>query len=178
MNKTLYILAELSDRDFDWLIHNGLRRSLTAGQTLIQEGESIDALYLVLTGSFKVTAKAVGDRELADLTAGELVGEMSFVDDRPPSATVQALEESTVWAIPRLLLSSKLSQDIGFAANFYRALSILLSDRLRSTLTRLGSIHDTDSRLDDVEPNTRILDTLDIAQVRLDWLLKQLGGVG
>ncbi|MGB3519787.1 MAG: cyclic nucleotide-binding domain-containing protein [Elainellaceae cyanobacterium] len=177
MKKSLYILAELSDRDFEWLLTSGQHRHLTAGQMLIQEGESIDALYLILTGTFAVCVQALGNREVAHLSVGELVGEMSFVEDRPPSATVQALEDASVWAIPRLMLTAKLSQDVAFASHFYRALSILLSDRLRSTVTRLGGVPDQDSGLNDLPPNSKILDSLDIAQVRLAWLLNQLGGV-
>jgi CRP/FNR family transcriptional regulator, cyclic AMP receptor protein len=61
------------------------------------------------------------------------MGEMSFVDQAPPSATVQAMEPSFVLDIPRRRLNAKLAEDAGFAARFYRALSMFLAARLRAT---------------------------------------------
>lgn len=174
MKKALYILAELSDRDFEWLISTGQRREILAGQSLIQEGESIDALYLVLGGKFAVCVAALDNREVAQLSAGELVGEMSFVDDRPPSATVKALENSIVWAVPRMILSQKLSQDVGFSAHFHKALAILLSDRLRNTINKFGGVTEQDGLLEDFEPSSKLMDGLEIAKVRLEWLFKRL----
>lgn len=174
MKKALYILAELSDRDFEWLISAGQQRTIKPGQALIQEGGSIDALYLILSGSFAVCVAALDHKEVARLAPGELVGEMSFVDDRPPSATVQAIDESIVWCIPRLMLATKLSQDVAFSAHFYRALAILLSDRLRSTVNRMGGSTEQDGSIDDIRPNSKVMEGLDIAKVRLEWLFKRL----
>ena len=63
---------------------------------------------------------------------------MSFVEDRPPSATVKALASSVVLSIPRVQLAAKLKQDTAFAARFYRALAVFLSFRLRKTVSQLG----------------------------------------
>jgi hypothetical protein len=43
---------------------------------------------------------------------------MSFIDARPPSATVQALDNTIVLAVPRRELAAKLEQDAEFAARF------------------------------------------------------------
>jgi CRP/FNR family transcriptional regulator, cyclic AMP receptor protein len=172
MQKTLYILAEFSDRDFDWLLTAGRKRKVAAGTTLIQEGMSTDALYIVLDGTLAVLVEALGGEEVARLQYGEIVGEMSFVDSRPPSATVKAVEESLVWAISRLQLTNKLRQDVSFAANFYRAIAVFLSDRLRETVSRLGYNKDQPGAEDDINPE--VLKSLEIAQIRLDWLLNRL----
>src|SRR4029077_368788 len=78
------------------------------------------------------------EREIARLNAGEIVGEMSFVDARPPSATRRGLEDSTVFAISKPVLTDKLSRDLGFAARFYRALAIYLSTTVRERHRMLG----------------------------------------
>lgn len=177
MNKALYILAELSDRDFDWLVHAGRKRQLPANTILIHEGEASDALYIVLAGTLVVSAAVLDGEEVARLSAGEVVGEMSFVDARLPSATVTAIEDTTIWVIPRVQLNTKLSHDVGFSSNFYRALAILLSDRLRSTVSRLGKsrVRELNREIelnDDLNP--RFLESIDIAKVRLAWLLDRL----
>jgi CRP/FNR family cyclic AMP-dependent transcriptional regulator len=175
MKKALYILAELSDRDFEWLMQAGRRRILHADDILIHEGEPSDALYVILTGQLGVFSAALAGEELATLTAGEIVGEMSLIDSRLPSATVKAMEESVMWAIPRTQLNAKLSKDVAFACNFYRAMAILLCDRLRTTVDHLGnsSAKEFNRELDET-PNPRVLESLEIAKLRLSWLLDRL----
>ena len=95
MKKALYMLAAFSDRDFDWLLNAGRRKTVPIESVLIKQGESADALYLVLDGTLLVTANSDGQttsEEIARLGPGEIVGEMSFVDARPPSATVRAAD--------------------------------------------------------------------------------------
>jgi CRP/FNR family transcriptional regulator, cyclic AMP receptor protein len=176
MKKALYILAELSDRDFEWLIQTGRRRRLYANEVLIREGEPSEALYVILTGTLGVFSSALEGEKVAALESGEVVGEISFIDSRLPSATVKALDDATLWAIPRTQLNTKLSNDVSFASNFYRAMAILLCDRLRNTVTQLGhsKAQEFNQEPNDDEPNPRVLESLDIAKIRLSWLLDRL----
>lgn len=167
MKQVLFILGELSDADIDWLIQRGDRQEVEPGTILIHEGKSVDALYLLLDGALVVTISALEDRQIARLSSGDVVGEMSFIDSRPPSATVRTLEKSVVLAVERSLLSEKLQADVGFAARFYRALAILLSSRLRGTVRQLGNSPDHS------QPET---ETVAIAQQRFDNLLERLKG--
>ena len=163
-------------RDFDWLLNAGRRKTVPVESVLIKQGESADALYLVLDGTLLVTANSDGQttsEEIARLGPGEIVGEMSFVDARPPSATVRAAEESSIWVIPRSKLAAKLLQDTEFASHFYQATAVFLSDRLRTTLTQLGYAKAQFSEVgQEVDP--QIADNLDLARARLNWLLNQL----
>ena len=156
MEKVLFVFGELNDEDCEWLVQAGRRESLAAGQVMIQEGEPVDVVYIVLDGSLSVCAAALQGREIARLGAGEIVGEMSFLDSRPPSATVAALAESCVFAIPRALLADRLGAYAGFAGRFYRALGLLLSDRLRGTVRRLG--YGDPAELDEAENDDDELD--------------------
>lgn len=171
MKKVLFILGELSDDDIDWLIKAGKRAEILAGTILIHEGQAVDTLYMLLVGTLGVTVAALGGQEIARLSSGDVVGEMSFVDARPPSATVKALEPSLVLAVPRAALSDKLRQDVGFASRFYRALAILLSNRLRGTVMQISSGKDK-AQPEGLDPDTS--DSLAIAQVRFNWLLRRL----
>lgn len=176
MKKALYILAEFSDRDFDWLLSAGRKKPASAGAVLIHEGEPTDALYIVLQGRLGVTVEALGGEEIAQLSEGEVVGEMSFVDSRLPSATVRAIEASQVWVIPRSQLSTKLRQDIEFASHFYHAVALFLSDRLRDTVNRFGAARASslgESEMpEDLSPE--VARNLELAQARLSWLLSRL----
>lgn len=167
MKQVLFILGELSDADIDWLIQTGDRQELEPGTILIHEGKSVDALYILLDGTLVVTISALEGRQIARLASGDVVGEMSFVESRPPSATVQTLEKSVVLAVERSHLSEKLQIDVGFAARFYRALAILLSSRLRGTVRQLSNSPDA---------SQSETETAAIAQQRFDNLLERLKG--
>lgn len=173
MKRALYMLAQFSDRDFDWLMAAGKRREIPVEGVLIREGEPTDALYIVLDGMLTVCVERMGSDEIARLSPGEIVGEISFVDARPPTATVKAIERSLVLAIPRSKLSAKLLQDVEFASHFYHAIAVFLSDRLRDTVGRLGyekgQSEDSESNV-----NPHIVDNLDLAKARLAWLLNRL----
>lgn len=176
MKKVLFILGELDDDDIDWLLEIGSRDKILAGTVLIREGQPINAIYILLEGTLSVSTLALDGRELACLSSGEVVGEMSFIDTRLPSATVTAKENSVVLCIPRSELATKLRQDIGFASRFYRALAVFLSNRLRLTVNQLGYNGDAseDADLPDSGLAREAKDTVALAETRLDWLLRRL----
>src|SRR5688500_287948 len=101
MRKVLYILDQMSDDDIEWMIANGTPRQIAPGDVVIREGQPIEALYIVLEGALVVSAAVSGNAEIAHLGAGEIIGEISFVDSRPPVATVTATQPSTVYALDR-----------------------------------------------------------------------------
>jgi len=135
MKKVLYVLAELNDADVDWMTENGSRDSLRPQEILITQGVHTDSLFFVLDGRFEVS---IDGTEVATVGAGAVLGEISFVDSHPPTATVKALDASRVLAIPRTSVQHKLDTDPPFAARFYRAVSVFLADRLRSTLQQVS----------------------------------------
>ena len=180
MRKALFFLGILNDADVEWMIATGVKQHLNPGEVLIQEGKAATSVFLVLDGALSVIARAAGNKEVARLRSGEIVGEMSFVDSRPPSATVQAVEASSVLAIPRSDLDARLSQDAPFAARFYRAMAVFLSDRLRSTVGLLGyssgqTLEDEASYADEID--TAVLDNVSLAGARFDLLQRRLRAI-
>jgi len=174
MKKVLYILGELSDPDVEWIIGVGHKERLAPGATLIREGNTIGSLYIVLDGNLSVLAP--GGVEVAQLGAGEMIGEVSFVDSRPTSATVKALQASTVLGIPRDQLNERLQAIPEFAARFYRALAVFLSYRLRDTNSQLGYGPGTprpqSNREDELDDG--VMDNLYLAGTRFERILKRL----
>ena len=175
MRKVLYILGVLEDSDLQWLIDAGQVRNLPAGTEIIREGSSVDSLFIVIEGDIRVTK---GELEIAVLSAGEVVGEMSLLDSRPPTATVTATTQALVFAVPRKALRSKLDRDAGFAARFYRALCVFLANRLGRTNMLIGA---RDTRVPEpeereLEMSNDVLDSVAIAGARFDWFRKRLIG--
>ena len=177
MRKALFFLGIMNDTDIEWLGAAGERRAVSAGTVLIHEGRPIDTLFVVLEGLLAVTTASSRGTPVARLRSGEIIGEISFADARPPSATVTAEQDSLVLAVPRLVLEQKL-QETPFAARFYRALSMFLADRLRQTTRQLGygPARERGDGDPDTEIDPRLLEQATLAGARFDWLLKQLRG--
>jgi len=176
MRKVLFLFGQLNDDDVEWMTTAGHKRFIAGGEVLIRQGVPVDALSILLEGRLAVLLGAQ-EREIARLNAGEIVGEMSFVDARPPSATVKALESSTVLALSKTLLNDKLSRDMGFAARFFRALAIYLSTTVRERHRMLGygegvAPGELEDDADELDPN--VLDGVYIAGERFDRMVKRV----
>jgi len=176
MKKVLYLLGQLDDRDVEWMIRTGRRERLAAGTTLIREGQPITALYVVLDGTVAILTEAAGGAAIAQLGTGEVLGEISFVDGRPPSATARAATEAVVLAIPRAAVTNRLAGEVDFAARFYRALAMFLADRLRQSNRMLGFGQAASQRLAEEadEMNPEVLDQVHLAGQRFHEVLQRL----
>ena len=141
---------ELSNSDREWMIEAGESKEILDGTKLIEENKSIDGLFIILRGEFIVSVQGefivsvMDKRQVATLSGGEVVGEMSFVRHLPPSATVEAVQNSYVWVLSRKKLTEKLNNDLAFSSRFYKYLAIVSSDR--ATRTTLASIDQFKSR--------------------------------
>lgn len=175
VRKVLFLLGQMSDEDVEWLIDNGNRRSVPAGAELIAEGGQIQNLYILLQGALEVSGTQMGDTPIR-LESGEVVGEVSLLDSRPPTADVTARTDCIVLEFTHEELREKLAADESFAARFYHALAVFLAYRLRNTYQRMG--FGKDQNLDDQEfedeLSPEVLDSLHLAAKRFDRVLNRL----
>jgi CRP-like cAMP-binding protein len=175
MRKALYILGILDDGDASWLATMGKARSIKAGTAIIQQGVEVDSVFILIDGQLQVYS---GNVEIAKLMAGEIVGEISFVDSRPPSASVKAMVDSQVLAIAKSVLRAKLQKDMGFASRFYLSIATFLADRLRLANARLGAggdIGEGETHEDLDELPVDMLENIALASARFDMIVKRLG---
>jgi CRP-like cAMP-binding protein len=72
--------------------------TFAADQTILNEGDSIQALWIILSGKCVVSRTCSEDniKTLAVLKPGDVFGEMSFVRSAPHSATIRTEEEVEV----------------------------------------------------------------------------------
>src|SRR5712692_4285571 len=111
--------------------------SLTADQTLFWAGDEGDGCYRVDEGLLKasVAEPAGGERILAILGPGSVVGELSMIDGAPRSASVTALRDSKLSFVSRAAFEA-----FGRSTpELYRHLTTLLAHRLRDTNDALAA---------------------------------------
>ena len=87
------------DFDKDWLravIGAFEYHRVAGGETLIQQGEPADGMYLLLSGRVRVFVEEAGgiERMVGEAGRGEFVGEMAVLIGGPRTATVRAVRDS------------------------------------------------------------------------------------
>jgi CRP/FNR family transcriptional regulator, cyclic AMP receptor protein len=105
--------------------------SLKSDQTLFMVGDEGDGCYRVEEGLLKasIAAPGGGERILAILGPGSVVGELSMIDGGPRSASVTALRDSKLSFVGRSAFEA-FGQS---RPELYRHVATLLSQRLRDT---------------------------------------------
>jgi hypothetical protein len=81
-------------------------RSASPGETIVRQGDAGDDFFLISAGRVRVTVDGAWAGELGP---GEGFGEIALLRDVPRTATVEALEETTLHALDRAEFLSALS---------------------------------------------------------------------
>ncbi len=112
------------------------------GSNILIADQPGEAVYVILAGSVKVHTIRPDGAEvmLAVLGAGEVLGEMSATDSLGRSASVVALEETTVLWMDRRTFRSSVASSTALSRN----LSEILSKRVRLANARLIAIASLD----------------------------------
>lgn len=126
----LPLFAGLTAEDLDRLYDMAETVGLEPGDMLMEEGSPGDALYVTLTGGLEVSKRS-GERDvvIAGCGPGDIVGEMSLLEQTPRTATVRAVKPSTFLKISRVAFEQLLMRSP------HAALAVLrtVTARLRNT---------------------------------------------
>ena len=124
------LFAELTDEDTTTICRSSRRFSVAPGARFIEEGAPGNALYVVLTGEVEVTKDDDGrELVLAARGPGEVLGEMSLLEERPRTASVRAVVDSEVLEIGAETFTGLLESNPSIAKTILRTVAA----RLRST---------------------------------------------
>jgi len=106
-------------------------REIAAGKELFREGDPGDGLYLVVAGEVEIIKRGPrGDRSLARMTTGGVLGEMSLVTTDVRSATGRAVVDSRVLRLPVQGFRSLLDGGSTAALKIAAAIAEVLARRL------------------------------------------------
>jgi CRP/FNR family transcriptional regulator, cyclic AMP receptor protein len=97
------LFAGLEKKDLQLLATACQERKYSAGSRLIKQGDTGVGLYVITNGTVHITKATDPDKaeiDLGSVGAGNVLGEMSLLDDLPRSATVTAVEDVTALLLP------------------------------------------------------------------------------
>ena len=129
------LFADLAADDVDVVVAACEQRVLLTGEELFSEGDSGDSLWIIQSGRVDVfkNIRSDIDRTLASLGPGDVIGEMSFIDQSRRSAGARTVEPSEFLVLTRTAFQSVQRERPEIAAGFYRNLASILAVRLRTT---------------------------------------------
>lgn len=99
------LFADLDTKSLMAVEHQLTLLVLPGGAPLFRQGEAADAVYLVASGCLGVFRHEDGELEepilIAEITPGNIVGEMSLLSESERTRSVAALRDSEVWRLAR-----------------------------------------------------------------------------
>lgn len=108
---------------------------LAAGQSLYCQGDTADAMYVIVEGALVATVTPAGHLpiELAHLEEGEFFGEIGLLSDQPRQASVTAKEAARLLRFDRKAIKQLMESDPHFLAVLLAFLRERLVEGLMTT---------------------------------------------
>jgi CRP-like cAMP-binding protein len=115
----------LDEQQLDTLVSACKVRTFADHATFIRQGEAGTSMFVILEGVARVSVSVPGgqSREVAVLTAGDIVGEMSLMTGAPRTATVTSLASLRVLEVTKASIEALLSGNPGLLERFSRVLA-------------------------------------------------------
>ena len=144
--KKVPLFADLPDEDFDRLCAVATEENLSAGEILFTEGEIGDKTYVIMAGEIEILKESGGRMVfLATRQMGDVIGEMSFIDQSHRFATGQTRTECKLLSISHenfehLLITSPSAARVLLSTISNRLLSTELVLRQSEKMAQLGTL--------------------------------------
>jgi signal transduction histidine kinase len=128
--RRLPLFAGLNDQDMQRLLDMAEPVTLQAGELLMEEGTPGDSAYIILEGEFEILKRSgQQDVVIALRGPGEVIGEISLLDQSPRTASVRAVRQSHLLRIGQ----EALQQLLASSPSATRAVLRTIIERLRNT---------------------------------------------
>lgn len=128
------LFAGFKEEELDTLLSLSDCQKFAPGERIVTQDEAGLCMYVILSGAVRVHCKA-GDQvvELATLHTGDFFGELSLVDDGPRSANVDAIDETRVLRITRMVVGVLAGVQPAAAIHLLAAIGQSLVNRMRAS---------------------------------------------
>jgi CRP/FNR family transcriptional regulator, cyclic AMP receptor protein len=130
------VFSTLVQSDLERIAQLAVPRRFEPGQVVFREGDASDTCYIVREGLARATHEHGDGRTLtlATFGPGDIFGELAMFEDERRSATVEAIEPTTVVAVLGPDMRALMTEHPGIATR----LVIALGRRLREANQRLS----------------------------------------
>jgi CRP-like cAMP-binding protein len=109
-------------------------KSLKANEVLFNQGDEPDNMYIVKTGQIAIFISDGSSTKVVSVAGvGELIGEVSLMDNKSRSAGAKAIADSSLVILPYDVLRKQLET----LPEWVRITMKTLSDKLRDTNQRI-----------------------------------------
>eukprot|EP00968_Pinguiococcus_pyrenoidosus_P010566 scaffold840_cov265-Pinguiococcus_pyrenoidosus.AAC.10 len=104
-----FLFSRLNEEQWTSLVNAFRKRTVKAGQLIIQQGDEGGTFYVVESGRYVALVAPPGEKPTSEKAqmvfeyrrAGEAFGELSLMYGKPRSASVRAVEDGTLWTLSR-----------------------------------------------------------------------------
>jgi CRP-like cAMP-binding protein len=135
------VFTTLSTEEEEAILQQCRRIAIRKDETLLRKGEETNALYIVKSGELRVMDELPGEKVyLSSIGRNELFGEMSFLDESPRSASVQATRDTELYRLTKEEFVRMLLEQPKLSARLVLAIGIMLVKRLRRADRALTSL--------------------------------------
>jgi CRP-like cAMP-binding protein len=130
---------------------NAKTHKYEAGDIIFQEGDPSGCLFIIQQGSVAVQKKTIkGPVEIAKLEPGEVLGELSFFDRRPRSATAVAVKDSVLMVID----FESLDKVYATVPSYIKSIMAAVARRLRRANERIKRLEHSLGDTELAEPSS------------------------
>ncbi|MBN2383703.1 Crp/Fnr family transcriptional regulator [bacterium] len=114
----------LNEQERENQLFNRFARKFERGQVIFSEGDRGEEMFIIHSGKVKIS-KRIGDvqKTLAILDKGEFFGEMSILNNKPRSATVEVIEEGHLLVIDRKTFETMIRNNVEIALRMIKKMA-------------------------------------------------------
>ncbi len=126
--KNVEFFNTLNDDEIQMLNQACVLESYEADQIVIREGDLKEKFYIILNGSVSIIKGRQGRNQstLAELSTGDLFGELSFIDDHPRSATVRTTQKSNLLTIEKEDFMTLLAESAAISFAIMKWMAVMI----------------------------------------------------
>lgn len=133
-DEQITVLEGLSEDEWQMIVRSARNISFKSKEILLKEGETDDAVYILVSGRVEVIANRSFGRikQIATIEEGSVFGEVAFFDNRPRSASIRAISDGRVLSITRKSFDKISAWNPRLAQQLLFDLGNILAHRFRS----------------------------------------------
>ena len=121
------MFSGLPDETLDRIAARALRVRVDAGDSLFQQGDAADAVYVVVSGRLEVVRDEDGEPQLLRVLGPEsVVGELALLADTERSASIVARRDTELLKLTRHEFDSLVAEDSRFTGELVRLMGVQL----------------------------------------------------